>query len=75
MDFSSFRGKKVALWFMAAWRPNCTVVGQVLREAIRRTGEDVIVVAIDMWTEGNLCALGLPRNAEARNRGRPGQVP
>ncbi len=59
VDFSSFRGKKVALWFMATWCPSCAVAGQVLREAIRRTGEDVIVVAIDMWTEENLRALGL----------------
>ncbi len=59
VDFSSFKGRRMAVWFMAAWCPSCAVAGQVLREAVRRVGGDVVVVVVDMWTEENLRALGL----------------
>ncbi|GBC71430.1 Thiol-disulfide oxidoreductase ResA [Candidatus Calditenuaceae archaeon HR02] len=53
---SELRGRPVIVWFMAAWCPSCTVVGEAIRDVASGKAE---VVVIDVWTPKFISKLGL----------------
>jgi len=53
---SSFRGRPVILWFMAAWCPSCKSIASVIKNNL--DGDEVVIV-VDMWTEDVLRRAGL----------------
>ena len=61
IKLSDLKGKYVVLWFMAAWCPSCTTVGQTIKDHLQTIrGEDrVKVVVVGLWTEGVLRWAGL----------------
>jgi len=61
LKLSDLRGKYVVLWFMAAWCPSCTTVGQTIKDHLQtiRGDDRVKVIVVDLWTEAVLRWAGV----------------
>ncbi len=49
VSLKDFRGKPTILWFMAAWCPSCVSQAETLKTIKERFGDDVVIIAIDLW--------------------------
>ncbi|MCE4602617.1 MAG: TlpA family protein disulfide reductase [Desulfurococcales archaeon] len=66
VSLEEYRGRSVIIWFMAAWCPSCIYMSNIISQATEGR-EDVVVIMIDMWSEGFLEKAGI--------LGKPGYPP
>ncbi|HEY7079942.1 MAG TPA: TlpA disulfide reductase family protein [Nitrososphaeraceae archaeon] len=50
VSLSSFKGKPVILWFMAAWCPTCVGQSDAITKVKSEFGTKIDLLVIDMWT-------------------------
>ncbi|HEY7571480.1 MAG TPA: TlpA disulfide reductase family protein [Nitrososphaeraceae archaeon] len=50
VSLSSFKGRPVILWFMAAWCPTCVGQSDAITKVKSEFGNKIDLLVIDMWT-------------------------
>lgn len=50
VSLSSFKGRPVILWFMAAWCPTCVGQSEAITKVKSEFGNKIDLLVIDMWT-------------------------